>query len=139
MGTLRASGASGFDAKDNHETKNFVTEFERGNSKVLSVTRFASGLAFSAAVLGITGCAVGPDFLRPAAPETQSYTEEPMPTQTQSADTTGGAAQKFVPGADVPGQWWTLYKSDALNKLVDQALKANTDLEAQEAALRQAQ
>ncbi len=116
-----------------------MPELERGNSNVRSVKRIASGLALSVAALGIAGCAVGPDFLRPSAPETQSYTEEPLPTQTQSADTTGGAAQKFVPGADVPGQWWTLYHSEPLNKLVDQALKANTDLEAQEAALRQAQ
>lgn len=87
----------------------------------------------------MAGCAVGPDFLRPDAPETQSFTEEPLPAQTESADTTGGAAQKFVPGGDVPGQWWTLYQSEPLNKLVDQALTANPDLEASQAALRQAQ
>jgi NodT family efflux transporter outer membrane factor (OMF) lipoprotein len=89
--------------------------------------------------LALSACAVGPDFVRPDAPEAERVTEEPLPPQTESADTTGGAAQKFVHGADVPGRWWVLYKSKELDALVDEALRANPDLEAQQAALRQAQ
>ena len=37
---------------------------------------------------------------------------------------------------DIPGQWWTLFHSKPLNDLIDQALKANPDLEAAQAALR---
>jgi NodT family efflux transporter outer membrane factor (OMF) lipoprotein len=87
----------------------------------------------------IAGCAVGPDFQRPSAPETAGYTQESLPAQTVAADVGGGAAQRVVQGLDIPGQWWTLFRSPALNALIEQALKANPSLEAAQAALRQAQ
>jgi len=37
---------------------------------------------------------------------------------------------------DIPGQWWTLFRSQPLNDLIEQALKANPDIEAAQAALR---
>ena len=64
---------------------------------------------------------------------------EPLPAETASADVAGGAAQRFVQGLDIPGQWWALFHSEALNTLVDEALKANPDLQAAQAALRVAQ
>src|SRR5580658_10740207 len=39
---------------------------------------------------------------------------------------------------DIPGQWWTLFQSPKLNDLVQQSLKANPDVGAAQAALRQA-
>jgi NodT family efflux transporter outer membrane factor (OMF) lipoprotein len=86
----------------------------------------------------LAACAVGPDFERPAAPAVERYTPEPLPLQTSSADVTGGAAQHFVPALDIPGQWWVLFHSPALNALIEQALKNNPTLPAAEAALRQA-
>jgi NodT family efflux transporter outer membrane factor (OMF) lipoprotein len=84
------------------------------------------------------GCAVGPDFLRPAAPETSGYTREKLASVTGSADAAGGAAQHFAEGRDIPGEWWTLFRSKALNQLVAEALKANPTLAAAQASLRQA-
>ena len=55
-----------------------------------------------------------------------------------SADIQGGDAQRFLEGADVPGQWWTQFGSDALNQLVEMALVGNPDLDAAQASLRQA-
>ena len=55
-----------------------------------------------------------------------------------SAEGTGGGAQRFVAGMDIPSQWWTLFQSPKLNHLVEQALKANPDVGAAQAALRQA-
>ena len=49
-----------------------------------------------------------------------------------------GAAQRFVAGMDIPSQWWTLFQSPKLNQLVEQALKANPEVGAAQAALRQA-
>jgi NodT family efflux transporter outer membrane factor (OMF) lipoprotein len=46
--------------------------------------------------------------------------------------------QHFVAGADIPSQWWTLFQSPKLNHLIEQALKANPDMSAAQAALRQA-
>jgi NodT family efflux transporter outer membrane factor (OMF) lipoprotein len=86
----------------------------------------------------VSGCVVGPDFGRPAAPAVDGYTPEPLSAPTTGAAVTGGAAQRFIPGEDIPGQWWTLFRSEALNSLIEQALKANPDLQAAQAALRQA-
>jgi NodT family efflux transporter outer membrane factor (OMF) lipoprotein len=43
-----------------------------------------------------------------------------------------------VQGLDIPGQWWTLFHSAALNTLIEEALNNNPTLPAAEAALRQA-
>jgi NodT family efflux transporter outer membrane factor (OMF) lipoprotein len=43
-----------------------------------------------------------------------------------------------TPAADVPGQWWELYHSQQLNALIDEALRANPDVDAAQAALRSA-
>lgn len=88
----------------------------------------------SIAVL-LAGCAVGPDFQKPAPPSVKGYTSEPRPA---SADT-AAQGQKFVEGGDIPAQWWELFHSPALNQLVERALKANPNLQAAQATLRQAQ
>ena len=92
-----------------------------------------------AALLLLAGCAVGPDFHRPAPPAVGGYTPEPLSMETAAVDIPGGAAQRFVQGLDIPGQWWTLFHSASLNALIEQALKANPDLQAAQAALRVAQ
>ncbi len=89
-----------------------------------------------AAAMTAAGCAVGPDFERPAAPASANYTSTPLPERTVSSDVRGGEAQRFVEGLDIPGQWWTMFQSPSLNALVERALKANPDLQAAQAALR---
>jgi NodT family efflux transporter outer membrane factor (OMF) lipoprotein len=86
----------------------------------------------------LAGCAVGPDFEQPPAPDVSGYTAQPLVQQTSSADVKGGEAERFVQDLDIPGQWWTLFHSEALNRLVEEALKHNPTLPAAEAALRQA-
>ncbi len=87
----------------------------------------------------VAGCAVGPNFLRPRSPETNGYTPEPLASQTAAGPTAGGEAQRFVRDLDIPGQWWTLFRSPQLNTLVEQSLKSNPSVRAAEAALRVAQ
>jgi NodT family efflux transporter outer membrane factor (OMF) lipoprotein len=82
------------------------------------------------------GCAVGPNFHPVAAPAVSGYAPEPLVPYTASADVIGGAPQTLRPGADIPGQWWTLFHSPQLNRLIEQALKANPNLQAAQAALR---
>jgi NodT family efflux transporter outer membrane factor (OMF) lipoprotein len=89
--------------------------------------------------LAVGGCAVGPDFDRPAAPTDTGYTPQPLATQTAAVNTRGGAAQHFIPAQDIPGEWWALYHSQPLNQLIEQSLHANPDLDAAQAALREAQ
>jgi NodT family efflux transporter outer membrane factor (OMF) lipoprotein len=64
------------------------------------------------------------------------YTEQALPPETVSADIQGGDAQRFLEGADVPGQWWTLFGSEAMNQLVQMALAGNPDIDAAQASLR---
>src|SRR5262245_40706660 len=89
----------------------------------------------------VTGCTVGPDFERPAAPDIEGYTTEPLPAQTASAgsNVAGGTTQRFVRGQDIPGEWWTLFESRPLTSLIEEAVRANPDLQSAQAALRQAQ
>jgi NodT family efflux transporter outer membrane factor (OMF) lipoprotein len=84
----------------------------------------------------VAGCAVGPDFVPPAAPDVPGYTPEPLAKGTASAAAPGGQAQRFVRDLDLPGQWWTLFHSKPLNALVERALANNADVQAAQAALR---
>ena len=99
----------------------------------------ATSLGAVTIAVAITGCAVGPDFHRPPAPADTGYTREPLATQTASINTRGGEAQHFVPERDIPGEWWTLFRSEPLNRLIEQSLHANPDIDAAQSALRQAQ
>ena len=87
----------------------------------------------------LTGCTLGPDFHRPEAPATDKYTRSPLPGETASAPVSGGEAQRFDLGKDIPAQWWTLFHSEALDRLIRQALTDSPTLAAAQAALRQAQ
>ena len=96
-------------------------------------------LAFVVTAIALaSGCAVGPDFERPKPPAVERFTPRELPEQTASIANPGGEAQRFLVGQEVPSQWWTLFRSEPLNQLVDAALKANPDLQAAEAALRAA-
>jgi NodT family efflux transporter outer membrane factor (OMF) lipoprotein len=67
------------------------------------------------------------------------YTADALPSETASAPGPGGAAQKFLNGADVPRDWWTRFGSAELDALVAEALRNNPSVQAATAALRQAQ
>ena len=86
----------------------------------------------------VSACAVGPNFKTPAPPSVSAYSARAPATTASVPAIPGGAAQRFATGADLPGDWWTLFHSKPLNDLIAQALKANPDLKAARAALRQA-
>lgn len=95
-------------------------------------------LAALAACL-LASCAVGPNFKPPAAPKSAGFVPAgQLPPSTAAAPIPGGEAQRFVDGLDIPGQWWTLFKSPQLNALIEHALANSPTLEAAQAALRQA-
>ena len=87
------------------------------------------------ACLLAAGCAVGPDFKRPAAPDVSGYTPAPLSPTVSTPDVVGGEAQRFTSGADIAADWWTLFHSQPINDLIDQALKNSHDLKAAQAAL----
>lgn len=86
----------------------------------------------------LAGCAVGPDFKKPDAPHAAAFTRDAFPSVTTSAPTTVGQSQRFLPGAELPEDWWRLFESTELNALVQESFKANPTVEAAQAALRQA-
>ncbi|MGA2892976.1 MAG: efflux transporter outer membrane subunit [Xanthobacteraceae bacterium] len=90
---------------------------------------------FAAATL-LASCAVGPDFIHPAAPEITRYTTEPLANRTSSTDAPNGRSQRFIAGRDIPQEWWALFKSPALNALIEQSLKNNPNLQSAIATLR---
>src|SRR5262249_8924219 len=50
----------------------------------------------------------------------------------------GGAAQRLLNGQDLPGQWWTLFRSPQINRMVERAVMSNQSLASAQATLRQA-
>jgi NodT family efflux transporter outer membrane factor (OMF) lipoprotein len=86
----------------------------------------------------LSGClAVGPDYVAPAPPQASRYTREPLPGTISAPGATGGA-QHFAYGRDLPQQWWRVFRSHALNKLVEEALRNNQNLQATMSTLRAA-
>ncbi|WP_420136700.1 efflux transporter outer membrane subunit [Sphingomonas sp.] len=89
-------------------------------------TAFPRRTGVCLALLLLSGCAVGPNFHQPAAPADAAYANVPADGRT-------------VVEADIPGDWWSLFKSPAIDALVRRSLAANPDLAAARAALRQSQ
>ncbi len=84
--------------------------------------------------------ACGTEPIRPPQiPVTDQYTPTPIQEQTASANVHGGNLQQFVPGKDIPEQWWALFQSSALENLVRKALENSPTLARAQAKLRQAQ
>jgi NodT family efflux transporter outer membrane factor (OMF) lipoprotein len=81
-----------------------------------------------AATLTLVSCAVGPNFKRPDPPK-EGYAPPPSNVGPQS----------IAYGADVAADWYTLFHSEALNSLVQEALRANPNLEGARHNLQAAQ
>ena len=75
---------------------------------------------------------MGPDFERPPAPAVTGYTPGRSPAGTAAA---AGEAQRFLRDRDIPGEWWTLFRSRSLKALIEEALRNNSALKAAQAAL----
>ena len=88
--------------------------------------------------IAASGCALGPDFRRPAVDDSIPLTDRPIVRQTSSAPVPGGASQRFADDASLTAQWWKVFGSEALNELIDAGLENNADLQAADAALRAA-
>ncbi len=84
----------------------------------------------------LAGCALGPDFKAPQAPDTGHYNQGGDPASTADAD---GQAQHFESGVGATARWWQLFHSATLDALVDQGLAHNPGVAAAQASLRQSQ
>jgi NodT family efflux transporter outer membrane factor (OMF) lipoprotein len=91
--------------------------------------------AITIASLALSACAFGPDGKPPAMPQPEHYGALP---QAQSTVTAEGVSQNFVQAAKPVPEWWTLYRSEALNALVDEGLRASPNLAAADKSLQAA-
>jgi NodT family efflux transporter outer membrane factor (OMF) lipoprotein len=82
-------------------------------------------LLILAGAASLSGCVVGPNYVSPA------------PKQPGQVPFSGAAAPAFVPD-EPPADWWRLYRTPVVDRLVAEALTANTDLRVAAANLRQA-
>ncbi|MDE2132503.1 MAG: TolC family protein, partial [Betaproteobacteria bacterium] len=82
----------------------------------------------------LAGCALGPDFRAPAAPDSERYLAQQDPSSTVTAD---GRSQQFERAAQPQAQWWSAFGSPDLDALVTRGLARNASLEAAQASLRQ--
>jgi len=78
-------------------------------------------------------CRVGPDF-KPPESTAKRYTSNPLPLESPD-----GGAQHLAIGKEIEGGWWSLFGSEAIDAIVEQALAHNRSLEASAATLAQAQ
>jgi NodT family efflux transporter outer membrane factor (OMF) lipoprotein len=79
---------------------------------------------------------VGPNFKRPVGPVLKTYAASGQ-QQNEALGTL--SQQKQLLGKDIPGQWWTVFRSPQLTQLVGHAIKHNPNLQAAQAALTKAQ
>jgi NodT family efflux transporter outer membrane factor (OMF) lipoprotein len=94
--------------------------------------------ATTALCSALVACTVGPDFVRPDPPKAMSFLPD-APTDFVAADIPGGEAQSLIQSMDLPGQWWGVFQSPQLNGLIEASLRANPDIKAAVAGLKQAQ
>jgi NodT family efflux transporter outer membrane factor (OMF) lipoprotein len=71
--------------------------------------------AAAGVVFVLTGCAVGPDFVKPSAPVAESWLESEAPVVTPE-------------GVDY-GTWWTVFNDPVLDGLVEKAYEQNLRLQ----------
>jgi NodT family efflux transporter outer membrane factor (OMF) lipoprotein len=89
-----------------------------------------------ATALALTACSFGPSGEPPAMPSPEHYGAQAQPSKTVAA---GGVAQEFDIGATSVPQWWRLYRSDALDALVDEGLRNSPALAGAQRTLAAAQ
>ena len=95
------------------------------------------------AIAAVTGawraaCGVGPNFRPPRPPRATAYTEHSLATATVATGADGAGVQHLQIGRDLPGEWWHLFRSPTLDRLIREAIDHHPTLIAQQAALREA-
>jgi NodT family efflux transporter outer membrane factor (OMF) lipoprotein len=101
-------------------------------NNLLAAFRFALALF----VVMLAGCAAGPDFTAPKAPNAERYTEQPLAVEANAGN--GESVQHIALGDKLSGDWWQMFRSDALDATVKRALAHNRSLDAATATLAQA-
>jgi len=89
--------------------------------------RIIPTLIYSLLITQLTGCTVGPDYVRPQAAIPDNFKEIKGWKQAQPRDNL------------LPGKWWEAFNDARLNSLEEQVVRANQSIAQAEAQYRQAQ
>jgi NodT family efflux transporter outer membrane factor (OMF) lipoprotein len=117
-----------------HSHGHWATRGFRRGCRVLNCAMLLGAMAGA-----ISGCAVGPNFTPPAAPDAAGYVPGKLSSPNPGPGAPKVAGQHFVTGADVSARWWSAFRSQPLDDLVRQSVEHNPNLQAAEAAIRVAQ
>ena len=79
-------------------------------------------LSFGISLFLLSGCAVGPDFVRPEPPTGTRYTHDGDPKEIATVD---GRPQLFEDGAGPAANWWQSFNSTQLDAAVSAGLADN--------------
>jgi NodT family efflux transporter outer membrane factor (OMF) lipoprotein len=105
------------------------------STRIDTGTRRAAVLLLGAVLgLAISGCRIGPQYVRPAAPLAPEF-KEPLPDNFKSED---GWKPAQPSDAQLNGDWWTLFDDAQLKALEAQVDPANQTLKEAEANFRAA-
>ncbi|MEN6420462.1 MAG: efflux transporter outer membrane subunit [Smithella sp.] len=96
-------------------------------------------ILISTALVIITGCASGPDFRIPETGMPAQYPTSSMSVNPEKIPSEIRTEQHVIMDRDIPGEWWTLFRSPELDKMIKQALADSPTLTAAQAALRKAE
>ncbi len=92
-------------------------------------------IALAAATL-LSACAVGPDFSPPEAPTGAAYTAPGITVLPAPGE--GAVQQRVALGESVTADWWSLFRSPDLDRILVAALEGSPTLAAARATLAQA-
>jgi len=84
-----------------------------GRRRGMTFATLISLIAVAALAAALTGCAVGPNYVKPAAPVAAQF---------------AGATDGPYSGEDAQAGFWTQFRDPTLDRLIDQALVENHDL-----------
>ena len=96
------------------------------NTRNQKIKRIAPNAILCGLILCLSACVVGPDFKKPELPISNAFTREQKTADPKQAGVVGA-------------EWWKNYDSPELNKLVDLALKHNSNIAAATSNLKLAQ
>jgi multidrug efflux system outer membrane protein len=105
----------------------YALPFGNPKAKIPATSRRIFGITGLSLIVLLAGCAVGPDYKRPAMTLPAAY-----------PDTTQGAAAT-AEQSTIASDWWTVYGDTSLNDLVAATLRNNTDLRRAVAQIDEAQ
>src|SRR5580692_12100685 len=97
----------------------------RNSPRLSTPRRWPRAAGAGLLTLALSGCAVGPNFVRPAAPEADGFVKGKLASPDAGPGEPRVSGQHFVTGADVSSRWWAAFRSQPLDELVKQSVEHN--------------